>query len=275
MELEMTLKIITHPETGKTFKMGRVRPRVRQPRLALLNYLGLNLPKPPDGPLDYTAKAKTFLAEVLANDSLGDCTCAGIMHVGGAFLGNVDQSIPFTEADTIGLYEKVCGYNPSDPSTDQGGNEQDVLNYVKANGLLADGSHKIAAWAGVNGAEELQVKTAIWLFENVYFGVELPDAWVNPMPSGDGFVWDVAGDANPEQGHCFVGLGYTDQGVMIDTWGMIGIITWAAIAKYATSHGSGELYTVFGPDSLSKASAKCPAGFDATQLAADIQAYAG
>ena len=53
-----------------------------------------------------------------------------------------------------------------------------------------------------------------------------------------GFVWDVAGPANPDNGHCFVGVGYTDIGVVIDSWGMLGTITWAAIAAYATTTGS-------------------------------------
>jgi hypothetical protein len=268
----MPLKVITHPVSGAQFKMGRTRPLVRQPALSLRNYLTIDLPTPPAA-IDYTAKAKAFLALVLGNDRLGDCTCAGIMHTGGALLGNSDQPIPYTEADTIGLYERACGYNPSDPNSDQGGNEQDVLNYVKAHGLLANGTHKIAAWARVDGANVNLIKAALWLDENVYFGVELPDAWVNPMPSGDDFVWDVAGDPDPENGHCFVGLGYTAQGVLIDTWGMIGVITWAAIAKYATSVGSGELYTVFSQDSMVRATEKAPNGFDATQLLADIQAY--
>lgn len=270
----MSLKVLTHPVTGQTFKMGRTRPVARQPRLSLRNYLTLDLPPAPPS-ADYTAKPRAFLSQVLGNDRLGDCTCAGIFHTGGTLLGNAGEPIPFTEADTVGLYGRACGYDPKDPSTDQGGNEQDVLNYVKANGLLTDGSHKIGAWAGVDGHNRQQVMTAIYLFENVYFGVELPDAWINPFPSGDGFVWDVAGDADPSNGHCFVGLGYDDKGVIIDTWGMLGRITWDAVAKYATTAGSGELYAIFGADSLVKASQKAPNGFDASQLAADIQAIEG
>ena len=111
--------------------------------------------------------------------------------------------------------------------------------------------------------------------ENVYFGVELPDEWISPMPSSSGFVWDLAGAPDQNNGHCFVGVGYTAQGVQIDTWGMIGTITWAAIAKYATTAGEGELYTVLGPDGIAKATKKAPNGFDWSQLVADFDSMGG
>ena len=72
----------------------------------------------------------------------------------------------------------------------------------------------------------------MWLFENLYFGLELPDAWINPMPDAPGFVWDAAGPADPQNGHCVVGVGYTAQGITIDSWGMTGLLTDKAIAKY-------------------------------------------
>jgi hypothetical protein len=40
----------------------------------------------------------------------------------------------------------------------------------------------------------------------------------------------------------FVSVGHNAVGVQICTWGMIGTITWAAIAKYATSICQGELH---------------------------------
>ena len=119
------------------------------------------------------------------------------------------------------------------------------------------------------------MKTALWLMENLYFGVELPDKWINPMPAASGFVWDVAGTADPSNGHCFVGVGYNEKGVQIDTWGMIGTITWAAVAEYASTVGSGELYTVLGPDGIAKASGKAPNGFDWSQLLADFDSMGG
>jgi hypothetical protein len=56
---------------------------------------------------------------------------------------------------------------------------------------------------------------------------------------------------------------------------MIGTITWAAVAKYASSKGRGELYTVLGPDAISKANKKAPNGFDWSQLVADFDSMGG
>ena len=66
---------------------------------------------------------------------------------------------PFTDQDALWLYERACGYNPSDPSTDQGGDEVTVMNFVQQNGLKSDGSHKIAGYIAVNGANKIEMQT--------------------------------------------------------------------------------------------------------------------
>jgi len=147
-----------------------------------------------------------------------------------------------------------------------------VLDCWRDHGYFADGSGRIAGVVSVNGNDPGEVMQAIWLTGAVYFGVELPDAWIDPMPDADGFEWDVAGDADPRNGHCFVALGYSGAGAFINSWGLRGFITWAAIAKYATTALQGELYAVLSPDQISRASAKAPNGFAAAQLAADFAA---
>jgi len=212
------------------------------------------------------------------NDKLGDCVIAGIYHLLGVFTANASGTpliIPDSYAER--LYGLIGGYKPGDASTDNGCNEQDALNFWQEHGATPwnadiEQEHKIAGWVSVDGSDWEEVKAAIWLFENVYFGVELPDQWVTTqMPKGNGFVWNVAGPANPNNGHCFVGCDYTQYGVLINTWGLEGGITPAAIAKYATRGSQGELYTVLSPDSISKASKKAPNGFDWSQLLADLE----
>jgi hypothetical protein len=255
------------------FKLGRNRPVARQRRLMLGNYLLATLPPAPPS-VDYSVWAPNFLAEVLGNDTLGDCLSAGAFRIGATLLGGSGQKIPFTVQDVINFYSASCGYVPGDPSTDQGGDEETVLRYWQETGLLP-GQHKIAGFLGVDGTVAEQVRQAIWRFENSYFGVELPDAWINPFPSAPGFVWDVAGDGNPDNGHCFCGIGYDNVGVQIDSWGMIGTITWAAVAKYATRAAHGDLYTVLGQDAVNVVSGKNPLGFSWTAMVADFDALGG
>ena len=267
-------KPMQHTKTDRKFRMGRKRPIARCPRFSLGNYLYKDLPPPPPT-CDYTAKAEKAIKEMYMNNQLGDCVIAGMAHLVGVMTGNATgKPVLYTEKQIVTLYSAIGGYVPGQPNTDQGCDEQTALNYWQQNGA-PEGSHKIAGWIGVNGADPAECRTALWLFENLYFGIELPDAWINPEPEKSGFVWDVAGDPDPNNGHCVVGVGYDAKGVTIATWGMTGTITDGAIAKYATQVGSGELYTVVSEDSIIKASGKAPAGFDWSQLIADFDSMGG
>jgi len=162
------IKTLTHPYSGEAFKLGRRRPVARCPRLSLRNYLLKSFPVAPAG-VNYSVKPAAFLSQCLGNDTLGDCTAAGAFHIGGTLLANAEQRIPFTQDDAIKFYSATTGYDPSkiqpDGSnpTDRGGDEQTVLNAWASNGLLPDGSHKIAGWIAVDGSNADEVRAALWL----------------------------------------------------------------------------------------------------------------
>lgn len=270
----MLIKTIHHPTSGRTVKLGRKRPVARCPRFKLANYLLRGLPAPPAS-CDYTQHAAHALSNIYDNDTLGDCVIAGMAHVVGVLTGNAGpKPFIYSNKQIIALYSAIGGYVPGDPSTDQGCDEQTALNYWENNGAPA-GSHRIAGWLAVDATNPTECRTAMYLFENLYFGIELPDQWVNPMPSASGFVWDVAGPADPNNGHCVAGVGYNSEGVTIDTWGMTGLMTNAAIAQYAVQAAGGELYTVVSQDGLNKATQKAPSGFDWSQLVADFDSMGG
>jgi hypothetical protein len=262
-------------QSKHAFKLGRKRPVARCPRLSLRNYLMRSLPAPP-ATCDYTKSAAPALAQVYDNDTLGDCVIAGLAHVVGVLTGNAGtKPFIYSNSEIIALYSAIGGYVPGNPSTDQGCDEQTALNYWENNGAPAGSSHKIAGWLSVNAADPSEYRTALWLFENLYFGFELPDAWVSPMPSSPGFVWDAAGPPNPDNGHCVAGVGYTSKGVTISTWGMTGLITDAAIGKYGARAAHGEVYAVVSQDGINLATQKAPAGFDWSQLIADFDSMGG
>jgi hypothetical protein len=270
----MTLKVLQHPTSKKHFKMGRQRPRARGPRLSLKNYLMKHLPAAPHT-IDFSKPAMSALQLVYMNDQLGDCTIAGAGHVVGTLTGGAGKVVTFTDDQIVAMYSACGGYVPGQPNTDQGCDEQTVLNYWMSPAGGIGGGNQIAGWLAVDGTNPEEYRTALWLFENLYFGVELPDAWVNPMPSESGFTWTVAGNADPSNGHCFVGVGYDTKGVKIDTWGMLGTLTDEAVKKYATTEGSGELYVVISQEGIAKASQKAPNGFDWSQLVADFDSMGG
>jgi hypothetical protein len=226
-----------------------------------------DLPPPPSS-VDYSPNAAACLALVFLNDRLGCCVIAGGYHDVGLWTGNASGESPFcaTDADIISDYGAIGGYVDGDPSTDNGCDEQTALQYWCSSGF-ANGT-KLGAFVGVDATRALDVATAVWLFETVFLGIELPDAWIAPFPSASGFVWDVAGGANPQNGHCVVVVGYDSSGVQIATWGLVGTITWAALAKYASPPSGGELYALLSPDEVSGAAA--PNGFDFATLQADL-----
>jgi hypothetical protein len=223
---------------------------------------------------DYTTEAAASLAQMYNNDTLGDCVVAAIEHIVGVFTGNADGGTPFeyTQDQTLATYSGACGYVPGYPATDNGCDIQQTLGYWQSGGVPNPSNHKIVGWLAVNPADATEMQTALWLFENLIFGIALPDAWISPFPSSSGFVWDVAGAPDPYNGHCFPGVAYDATGITISTWAMLGKITYAAIAEYAAASAQGELYTAISQDQLNIASGLAPNGFDWVQLTADFQA---
>ena len=265
----MSIVSVVNQPTGLTLKLGRNVPRVIHPHLHLRNYLLKSLPSPPAA-VDYSGPAKAWLANVLLNDQLGDCLDAASFHVGGTLLANAGEPIPFTTSDVSAFYSGSAGYVPGNASTDQGGTWQATLAYWQSNGLTPQ-QHQIEGYAGVDATDPEEVQTAVWLFENVDIGMSLPKEWVAMMQTlQNGFVWDVAGDPDPENGHAVCSVTSDESGLTIDSWGIIGKMTWPAVAKYCIPANQGEMYTVFSRDAINSAMGVAPSGFDFTALQADL-----
>jgi len=256
---------------GQTRKFGRNRPVAKGPRLRLRNYLLQGLPTPP-AIIDYRSSAAAALSNIYLNDTLGDCVIAGMAHVVGVLTGNAGPApFIFTNDQITALYSAIGGYVPGDPSTDQGCDEVTALNYWQNNGAPG-GSHKILGWVSVDYKNPDEYRTAMWLFENLYFGLDLPDAWT--QISANGFVWSP-GTPDPANGHCVIGCGYDSTGIIIDSWGLTGTITDSAILEVLAPKYGGELYTVVSMDSINAASQLAPNGFAASQLITDFNAMGG
>lgn len=251
--------------------LGRNRPKFPGQANKMAKYMTASLPAPPDS-VDYTGPAMKSIGNVMLNDQLGDCCIAGLGHIKGVLTANAGTEVNVTDTQVIQYYSAIGGYVPGRPGTDNGCNEEDVMNYITANGLWGN---KVLGWLRVDATNQLEVKTAIWLFGHTYSGVELPRAWTNPMPQASGFVWDVGGGPNPDAGHCVVQAGYNAQGVQTLTWGMKGIVTWPALAKYMVQSAGGELYVFVTDAMVSAGQAKCFNGFQWWQLVADFNSLGG
>jgi hypothetical protein len=275
----MTVKSATLPN-GQTVKFGRIRPSTLPVTgvMPLRRYMrGPVLPTPP-ATTDYSTAVPGVVAQMYLNDQLGDCVIAGIGHVTGVLTGNAQNpagGLILTDQQIQAGYG-WCGYVSGNESTDQGCNIVPVFQDWQQQGLpVGTTADDIAGWISIDPTNMSEIQTAIWLFENLVFGVELPDGWVNPMPSASGFTWDVSGDPDPNNGHCFVAVGYDPALVKILTWGMYGFITPAAISKYADASAGGELYAVISQEAINKASQLAPNGLNWAQLVTDFNDMGG
>lgn len=183
------------------YKLGR-KERKFDPRVKTFMSLAKHktLPAPPTS-CDWT-KGKTDFGMML-NDQLGDCSIAAVYH--GRQIWTMNSSVESTEPDSIvqTLYEDACGYNPADPSTDQGGVLQDVLSDLLNTGApLADGTvDKILGYVEVDQTKLNQVHLTISEFGLGYIGIDMPQSvWGmdgNPLP-----VWDYVVGSPIAGGRC-------------------------------------------------------------------------
>jgi len=199
------------------------------------------------------------------NNQLGCCVISHHAH----FLANITSQIgkPFIYSDQeiVSDYHAIGRYIPGDPWTDQGCNIETDLSYLQSTGF-ADGS-KVLGSVNLDPDSPLALSQSIWITGGVCFGMSMPDAWINPAPQQSGFVWDVAGDPDDSNGHCFTGFAYpTALGIAIATWGMVGTITWGAIAKYGAASVNGEVHSYVNPDMVDPATGLAPNGLTLSQI---------
>ena len=217
------------------------------------------------------SKAVTQPCGMMGNDVLGLCTLrAGMAHFIQLVTANTGSEVTLSDAEVLAAYEQACGYNPADPSTDQGGVEVDVLQWWQNVGI-GNNPHKILGRATVNVLNHEEVMQALWLFGGLYTGVALPVSGLNS--SGRCGLWDVdgtsAGAPGSWGGHCVVAsdgtlLGADGDNLTCMTWGALQKMTWAFWDRYFD-----EVHVVVTHDWITK-TGQSPNGFDLATLQQDL-----
>lgn len=240
-------------------KLGRKAIRTDTRTLMLARYLKPGLPAPPPA-CDWT-KGITGWGMML-NDRLGDCTIAGVGHAVQVWTAN-NGGIKTVSDNTIeSYYEKWDGYVPTEPNTDNGGIELDVLTDWQKQGFAG---HVLTAFADPQVSNLDEIRHSIAMFGGVYIGVALP------LTAQTQDVWDVVkgGGAKAKKGswggHCVFVPKYDKKGFTCITWGQPKTMTVAFWQAYVD-----EAHTLLGKDWLtSKGSV---AGFNKKALLADLAA---
>ena len=226
------------------YPLGKLPAQPARPQLKLSAVLQERLAAPPAS-CDWQSDSITW--PMYANDTVGDCTCAGVGHMVNqlTFYGSGTEVMP-TEASVLGMYSAITGYTPSDSNSDTGAYCQDVLGYWRKTGLEG---HKIVAYASLDVSNLTEVKQAISVFGTVYVGMLFPDSAMNQFDNGE--VWDVVrGTRKPKDGHCVIVGAYGNRKFGLVTWGQETEMTEAFWRAYVD-----EAWVVLDADGLNKAAA--------------------
>lgn len=238
-------------------KLGRKAIKTDTRTLALGDYLKPSLPPPPPAK-DWTGGVTSW--GMMLNDTLGDCTIAGVGHAVQVWSVNTGSIVTVPDASVETYYEQWDGYVPGKPNTDNGGVELDVLNDWQKQGFSGN---TLLAFADPKFSNLVEIRQSIALFGGVYIGLSLPVTAQNQD------VWDVVanGGANAKKGswggHCVFVPKYDANSFTCITWGGLKTMTVAFWKKYCD-----EAHTLLGQNWLNAKGS--PAGFDQAQLETDL-----
>ncbi len=247
------------------YPLGKQAPKLDKRTLKLEDYLQYGkLPPIPKG-IDWGTPVTSW--PMMKNDAVGDCTIAGAGHMVQTWTANAAKSpIIIPDAQILAAYSAVGGYDPKDPSTDNGCVELDVLNYWRKTGI---GGTKITAFAAVSPKRADLVKASIYLFGGLYLGVALPKSAQAQTDTG---IWSVPknglrGDGKPGTwgGHCVPIVAFNDKFLDVITWGLRVRMTWNFFYAYCD-----ESYSIFSPNWLKDGHA-APNGVDYKSLLKDLK----
>jgi hypothetical protein len=241
-------------------KLGKLAPVIDSRTLKMKTYMNMvMLPTPPD-PVIWSSKVASW--PMLLNNKIGNCTLAGALHQQQAWSANAGGLFVPTDAQALAAYESL-GYDPNDPTTDQGEDMLTVVKFWKDTGI---GGNKIGAYAAVDPLRRSHVTAAAWLLGGLFCGVELPNTAQGQL------VWEVRDnsgvDGQPGSwgGHCVYFVDCDSIGPWVITWGGILHVTWRFWEAYFS-----EAFAIFSPQWLT-AQGNSPPGFNKAQLLDDVLA---
>ena len=206
---------------------------------------------------------------LLGNDQWGDCVFAGAAHetmLWNKLRGGVN--VPMSTKNTLQDYSDVTGFDPNDPSTDQGAYMLDALKYRKATGIRdAKGNrHKVAAYVALEPGNFEQAIQASFVFGAVGIGFLVPETIWDQFDNGEYF--DVVDGAQIIGGHYVPGVGSRNSAarITIVTWGR----RWQMTKRFYESYVD-EAWVALSEEQI-RTDGKGIHGLDLTQLQADLAA---
>jgi hypothetical protein len=238
-------------------KLGRRHVKTDSRTLKIGKYLKNGLPLAPAAK-DWTTGVANW--GMMLNNVHSDCTIAAAAHAIQVWSAHTGGEVTLPDSLILSYFEKWDGYNPSNPNSDAGGVELDVLNAWQKS---AFDSHKLVAYADAAYANLAEIRQAITLFGGVYIGMALPTTAKTQA------IWDVVpnggADAKPGSwgGHAVFVPKYDAHSFTCVTWGALKQMTIPFWKEYVD-----EAHVLLSHDWLAKKGS--PSGFDLECLKADL-----
>ena len=257
----------TPPTLPASPKTGLNLATLHRPALKLAHYIHTGLANPPAA---VSRPHPGFQWGMLANDQIGDCVIAMMLHSIEDF--HLDDGTPvpaFTTEDAISVYSAITGYVPGDPSTDRGTDENAAMRYWEHTGLKTSdaGQHTIVATVAVDPSNLNECRIAIDEFVDLQIGIALP------ISAQGQTEWTVVGDGKTGNsapgswgGHGIPYREYDAQTFACVTWGAELLLTVPFHQDYAQ-----EAHVVVTKEMLNKQGVG-PSGVAWDELIADIKA---
>jgi hypothetical protein len=242
-------------------KLGRRAVKWDSRRLMLSRYLPAAITTPPPVSVDWSDKLTQFGS--MLNTELGCCTISGLGHAIQIWTANNGAELTLPDSDILAAYESWCGYNPADPSTDQGGVEESVLDQFRKNGL---GGQTLTAYADATPSNLTLVKQGINIFLGSYIGMNVTNQVMNVDAEDPAIPWDTNGDTTSAGGHAVYVVGYDASYFYFISWGQVYKMTkayWLANVDEAHFLVASDMFGAGGND---------PQGLNISQLQADAAA---
>lgn len=248
-------------------KLGKRAPRHDVRTLQLADYLQPGvLPTIPTAQ-DWGGKVPSW--PMMANDRIGDCTCAAAGHLIEEWTFNVSSAseVILPDSAIIAAYSAITGYDPGTGQNDNGAAEIDVLNYWRQTGI---GGHKVDAYVALEPGNHDHVRAAVYLLGGCYIGLALPVSaqtqrvWAVPPHGAHGH-----GAPGSWGGHAVPVVAYDVLTLTVVTWGALKRMTWGFWDAYCD-----EAYGVLSADFVNSSSIAAN-GIDLTTLQSDLQTVSG
>lgn len=260
----------SHPQR----KLGR-QPKhtdeAAHPRLKLGAYLRTAAIADVPDVVDYSGAVADW--GMMRNDTLGDCTAAAAGHAEELWTTYGGAPWTPTDDDVLAFYSGSTGYDPRDPSTDQGGIMQDVLAYWRKTGIAG---RTLEGFFQVDPSNADELRAALYLFGCVNIGMDFPAFAMDQNLAGQ--PWDIPksrrADTRIEGGHDVLLVAMTRSGnYTVVTWGQLQVVTPAFWNRYMAGR-DGEAWAMaeqdwIGPDN------QAPNALDVAALNADFTALTG